>query len=184
MKGKVKVAQSCLTLCDPWDYTDHGILQARILEWVAVPFSRGSSQPGDGTQVSRIAGGFITSWTTREALGDWYMLFITQGRKCFLSYMNNVLWMGKTAISLQTSRKMFVATQVKQKTITDSAHLFRPSLFYLFTCSMKNFSPLEQLWKYSPFVRAYPILSKGALPSYYFKLGPPDKKPEASNTSP
>ena len=43
---KVKVAQSCLTLCDPMDYTDHGILQARILEWVAFPFSRGSSQPG------------------------------------------------------------------------------------------------------------------------------------------
>ena len=40
---KVKVAQSCLTLCDPTDYTVHGILQARILEWVAVPFSRGIS---------------------------------------------------------------------------------------------------------------------------------------------
>ena len=45
----------------------HGILQARILEWVAVPFSRGSSQPRDGTQVSHIAGGFFTSWATREA---------------------------------------------------------------------------------------------------------------------
>ena len=44
---KVKVAQSCLTLCNPMDYTVHGILQARILEWVAVPFSRGSSQPMD-----------------------------------------------------------------------------------------------------------------------------------------
>ena len=42
---KVKVAQSCLTLCDPMDYTVHGILQTRILEWVAFPFSRGSSQP-------------------------------------------------------------------------------------------------------------------------------------------
>ena len=42
---KVKVAQSCPTLCDPMDYTVHGILQARILEWVAVPFSMGSSQP-------------------------------------------------------------------------------------------------------------------------------------------
>ena len=58
---------SCLTLCDPLDYTVHGILQARILEWVAFPFSRGSSQPQDRTQVSRIAGGFFTSWTTREA---------------------------------------------------------------------------------------------------------------------
>ena len=44
---KVKVAQSCLTLCDPMDCTVHGILQARILEWVAFPFSRGSSQPRD-----------------------------------------------------------------------------------------------------------------------------------------
>ena len=58
---KVKVTQSCLTLCDPMDYTAHGILQARILEWVAVPFSRGSSQPRDRTQVSHIAGRFFTS---------------------------------------------------------------------------------------------------------------------------
>ena len=57
----VKVAQSCLTLCDPVDYRVHGILQARILDWVAFPFSRESSQPRDCTQVSRIAGGFFTS---------------------------------------------------------------------------------------------------------------------------
>ena len=43
--SKVKVTQSCPTFCDPMDYTVHGILQARILEWVAVPFSRGSSRP-------------------------------------------------------------------------------------------------------------------------------------------
>ena len=48
----------------------HGILQARILEWEAFPFSRGSSRPRDGTQVSRIAGGFFTSWATREAQCD------------------------------------------------------------------------------------------------------------------
>ena len=58
---KVKVAQLCPTLCDPMDNTVHGILQARILEWVAFPFSRGSSEPGDRTQVSHIAGGFFTS---------------------------------------------------------------------------------------------------------------------------
>ena len=50
------------------DYTVHGILQARILEWVAVPFSKGSSQPSDQTQVSLIAGRFFTSWATKEAL--------------------------------------------------------------------------------------------------------------------
>ena len=58
---KVKVTQSWPTLCNPIDYTVHGILQARILEWVAFPFSRGSSQPRDRTQVSHIAGRFFTS---------------------------------------------------------------------------------------------------------------------------
>ena len=52
---KVKVAQSYLTLCDPIDYTVHGILQARILEWVDFSYSMGSFQPRDRTQVSRIA---------------------------------------------------------------------------------------------------------------------------------
>ena len=51
---KVKVTQLCLSLCDPMDYTVHGVLQARITEWVPVPFSRGSSQPQDGTQVSTL----------------------------------------------------------------------------------------------------------------------------------
>ena len=68
----IKVTQLCPTLCDPMDYTVHGILQARILEWVAFPFSWGSSQPRDQTQVSRIAGGFFTSWATREAPYDLY----------------------------------------------------------------------------------------------------------------
>ena len=48
-------------------YTIHVILQARMLEWVAFPFSRGSSQPRNLTQVSHISGGLFTSWTTREA---------------------------------------------------------------------------------------------------------------------
>ena len=65
----VKVAQSCLTPCDPMDI--HGILQARILDWVAFPFSRGSSQPRDQTQVSHIAGRFFTSWATKEAQTPW-----------------------------------------------------------------------------------------------------------------
>ena len=60
----MNVVQSRPTLCDPMDYTVHGILQVRILEWVAVPFSRGSSQPRDQIQVSHIAGGFFTNWAT------------------------------------------------------------------------------------------------------------------------
>ena len=67
------VALSSQTLCDPKDYcllgsSVHGILQARILEWVAIPFSRRSSQTRDQTQVPCIAGEFLTIWTTRECI--------------------------------------------------------------------------------------------------------------------
>ena len=68
----VLVTQSYLTLCKPMDCSlpgcsVHGILQARIQEWVAIPFSRRSSWPRDGTWVSCIAGRFFTVWATREA---------------------------------------------------------------------------------------------------------------------
>ena len=75
----VKVAQSCPTLCDPMDYTDHGILQARILEWVAFPFSSGSSWPRTRTYVSHIAGRFFTNWAIREALVfSWYGIKVSR----------------------------------------------------------------------------------------------------------
>ena len=64
---KVKVAHLCPTLCNPMDYTVHGLLQAGTLDWLAFPFSRCSFQPRDRTQVSCTAGGFFTSWATREA---------------------------------------------------------------------------------------------------------------------
>ena len=65
----VLVTQSCLSLCDPMDYSQpgssvHRIFQARTLEWVAIPFSRGSSRPRDWTLVSCIAGRFFTLWAT------------------------------------------------------------------------------------------------------------------------
>ena len=74
--SKCLVAQSCTTLCDPMDCRPpgssvHEILQARVLEWVAMPSSRGSSQPNDQNQVSRIAGRFFTSWETREVQEYW-----------------------------------------------------------------------------------------------------------------
>ena len=72
---KVLVAQSCPTLCNSMDCSlpgssVHGILQARILEWIAIPFSQGSSWPRDWTRVSCIAGRFFTIWATREARLD------------------------------------------------------------------------------------------------------------------
>ena len=68
------VTQSCPTLCDSMDCSPpsssvHGILQARILEWVAIPFSRGSSWPRDQTWVSCTTGRFFTFWATKEAPG-------------------------------------------------------------------------------------------------------------------
>ena len=62
-------------LCNSMDYTVYGILQARILEWVAFPFSRGSFQPRDQTQVSHIAGRFFTSWAIKKLQTQWISLF-------------------------------------------------------------------------------------------------------------
>ena len=71
IKVKVKVSRSCPTLCNPMEYVIHGTLQARILEWVVFPSSRGSSQPRDQTRVSCITGGFFPSWARREAQEYW-----------------------------------------------------------------------------------------------------------------
>ena len=71
-ESESEVAQSCPTLCDPMDcsppgFSTHGIFPARVLEWVAISFSRGSSQPKNWTQVSHIAGRCFTLWATQEA---------------------------------------------------------------------------------------------------------------------
>ena len=71
MEGKVKVAQLCPTLYDPMDYIVNGILQAKILESVDFPFSRGSSQPRNQSQVSCNAGRFFTSLAKREVQEYW-----------------------------------------------------------------------------------------------------------------
>ena len=74
-----EVAQSCPTLCDPMNCSlpgssIHGVFQARVLEWVAISSSRGSSQPRDWTRVSRIAGRHFTIWATTEAPSLWKIL--------------------------------------------------------------------------------------------------------------
>ena len=81
----VFVTQSCPTLCDTMDFSwpcssVNGIFQARILDWVAIPFSRQCSQPRDWTQVSCMANRFFTIWITRDRyiwitdlLNSWYI---------------------------------------------------------------------------------------------------------------
>ena len=75
LKKESEVSQSCPALCYPLDCSPpgssiHGIFQARVLEWVAISFSRGSSRPRDWTQVSGIVGRCFTIWATREVQGD------------------------------------------------------------------------------------------------------------------
>ena len=88
--SKVKLAQLCPILCDPMDYIVLGILQARILEWVAFPFFRGSSQPRDRTQVSHTAGRSFTSWATKEAQAQlrpqilWHVCGMVGDSRCAL----------------------------------------------------------------------------------------------------
>ena len=74
-KKESEVAQSCLTVCDPMDcsipgFSVHGIFQARVLEWGAISFSRGSSRPSEWTWFSHTAGRCFTLWASREALKD------------------------------------------------------------------------------------------------------------------
>ena len=94
----VLVAQSCPTLCDLMVYSlpgfsVHGILQARILEWDTIPFSRESSWPGIEYVISHIAGGFFTLWATREAL-----CLLYQGR--ILEYYQILFSHGKRHLNL------------------------------------------------------------------------------------
>ena len=75
--SEVLIAQLCLTLCNPIDFSPpgssvHRVLQARILEWVAMPFSRWSSRPRNQTWVSHMAGSFFTIWATRKAITEIY----------------------------------------------------------------------------------------------------------------
>ena len=77
----VLVAQSCPTLCDPMDCSPpdssvHGILQARILEWAAIPFSRRSSWSRDASRVSCTTGRFFIIWATREVILPFNILLI------------------------------------------------------------------------------------------------------------
>ena len=128
-KVKVLVTQSCLTLCDPTDCSPpgssvHGILQARILEWMAISFSRGSYWPRDWTRVSCIAGRLFTVWATREALRSW-----AEPENSWL-YTNSQIYStatdgasGKEPI-YQCWRQGFHWTQLKQLTM----HTYHQSL--------------------------------------------------------
>ena len=111
---ELKVTQSCLTHCDPMDYRVHGILQARILQWVAILFSRGYSQPGDWTQVS--------IWVLKPRRREWLPtpIFWPYQRKERQKYLGQE-W--------ATTSRVFVVSLVIKNTIRN--HCPRSSLHRL-----------------------------------------------------
>ena len=103
-ENKVKAAQSRQTLCCLVHCAVHGILQARILEWVAIPFARGSSQPRDRTQVSHTPGGFFTIWVTREDQQVAISSGANERQRMFFIYPHNFSRLWKL-VSTQTKRE-------------------------------------------------------------------------------
>ena len=101
--------QSCLTLCDPVDcsppsFSTHGIFQARVLEWVAIPFSRGSSPPRDQTQIFWTAGRCVIVWATqahvqREWLQSFLFYFLLE-YSCFTMLCVSVVQQAKSVTSV------------------------------------------------------------------------------------
>ena len=140
---KVKVTQSCLTLCDPMDYTVHGILQARILEWVTIPFSRGSSQPRYRTQVSHIAGGFITSWVTREAHWSIQLLPFCYS---FSVFFFKGLFTSSLYICVCIALHIYVCVYIQYKYV---------SIFILIAVQVQTFS---KFWIFTPFPTSFFVL--------------------------
>ena len=93
-ESESEVAQSFPTLSNPMDCSlsgsfVHGIFQARVLEWIAISFSRGSSQPRNRTHVSCIAGKCFTIWATREAL---LINILLLGRLFFKVIYENIIY--------------------------------------------------------------------------------------------
>ena len=121
-KVKVNITQSHPTVCNPMDYAVYGLLQARILEWVAFPFSRGSSQPRDQTQVCCIAGEFFTNWAAREAhppkcyscvqspskISTWIASKLNMFKTKLLTFLHSLYW-----VFFYPSNFILSVTQVK-----------------------------------------------------------------------
>ena len=114
--------------CSPLGSSVHGILQARILEWVAISFSRESSQPRDQTQVSCIAGGFFTIGATRKVLNT---------SICAI-YYNKVTRIDFYFL-LMSPRYTLLDTHVQVPSLLHFFFFFQPPLIKRFQCSLSAF---------------------------------------------
>ena len=161
----MKVIPSCLTVCDPMDSTDHGILQARILEWVAFPFSRGSSRPRDGTQVSHIAGGFFTNWAIRESPKWIHFFTIDEPTLTQRSHTKSIVYITVHYVMLHI---LWVWTRAYVSIIISSVAQSCSTLCDLMDCSTSGFPVHHQLpelaqthvhWVGDAILPSHPLLS-------------------------
>ena len=132
----------------------HGILQARILEWVAFPFSRGSSQPRDQTQVSHIAGGFFTSWATREAQSYVYYDFgviislVLIFPKCWdhtlCNFLRLLIWLSNVHLSFL---HVFSWSDTSCLLVLNNIPLSECTTVYLFIIFLKDILVTSTFWQ-------------------------------------
>ena len=140
-----EVSQSCPTLCNPMDCSlsgssVYGIFQARVLEWIAISFSRGSSQPRNQTRVSCIAGRRFTIWATREAHIYVYMhIYIAQWFHWVSTLLNDTLVF--LLINVKKSRLDSVFKIIQFSSVTQSCL----TLFDPMDCSKPGFPVHHQL---------------------------------------
>ena len=156
---KVKVVQSCPTLCNPTDYTVHGILQARILEWVA----RGFSQRRDRTQFSLIAGGFFTSWATVSKKKNnkrslwWWLLSVINCLTEFSSLDNTM------SNGLEKECALGENKERKEEDCTSEGHTVCHIIHYLLWCPLSCLISLK-----FNFHKFHLILISTLLKRYYY----------------
>ena len=95
------------------DYTVYGILQARILEWVAIPFSRGYAWPRNWTRVSCIAGGFFTNLATREASALNFEQFLgaISAQELPVGQLRTLFWLHHSSASFSAHQVSFILSQ-------------------------------------------------------------------------
>ena len=137
----MKVTQSCPTLCYPMDYTIHGILQARILEWVTFSFSRGSSQPRDRSQVSECSKYFTIAFILHASK---VMLKILQAR--LQQYVNRELPDVQAGFRKGKGTRDQIANSCW---IIEKAREFQKSIYFCFVDYAKAFDSVDhnKLWK-------------------------------------
>ena len=126
-------------LCDPMDYTVHGILQARTLELVAFPSSRGSSQPRDRTQVSHTADRFFTSSATREA----HILTIAKLKHVMIDDIEHLRKQGNLSEVIRGFpflSYIFMATLVRMMSANLTSHWYKFFSPYFMSELMTSFS--------------------------------------------